>query len=320
MHVSRPTHGPGAGPGGDDGRDPGRGPRRTSAREGAAALSLRSIARDLGMAPSALYRYFDGRDALLSALILAAYESLATEAERAADAAGRRCGRCGRPAEGRPATPSASLAVPRALRGWALGHPHEWGLDLRDPGAGLPGARGHRRALRPGRRRTGAPGGSGRGRGPARAGHGTRRRSPAELAAAVAPVTEGLFLPRDAGRGRWCSRSRPGRRSSASSASRCSGTGATRSSTRACSSRRHGTRPRRTPLGLGLADGVRTADRSDRTDRPESQLSASVSRSAWARCPQLLEPLLGDPLGQRRPRDRRRAPPAPPAPCWVPPA
>ena len=34
------------------------------ARDGAAALSLRSIARDLGMAPSALYRYFDGRNAL----------------------------------------------------------------------------------------------------------------------------------------------------------------------------------------------------------------------------------------------------------------
>src|SRR5580692_12293639 len=55
------------------------------ARAGAAALSLRSIARDLGMAPSALYRYFDGRDALLSALILAAYESLAEAAEAAAE-------------------------------------------------------------------------------------------------------------------------------------------------------------------------------------------------------------------------------------------
>ena len=57
------------------------------ARDGAAAISLRSIARDLGMAPSAIYRYFDGRDALLSALILSAYEALADEAERAADEA-----------------------------------------------------------------------------------------------------------------------------------------------------------------------------------------------------------------------------------------
>src|ERR1700759_1911891 len=54
-------------------------------RDGAAAISLRSIARDLGMAPSALYRYFDGRDALLSALILSAYGALADEAEGAAD-------------------------------------------------------------------------------------------------------------------------------------------------------------------------------------------------------------------------------------------
>jgi len=54
------------------------------AQEGAAALCLRSIARDLGMAPSALYRYFDGRDAPLSELIVAAYTSLADEAERVA--------------------------------------------------------------------------------------------------------------------------------------------------------------------------------------------------------------------------------------------
>ena len=69
--------------------------REHVAQEGAAALSLRSVARDLELAPSALYRYFNGRDALLSALIMAAYESLATEAERAADqrAAKRRRGR-----------------------------------------------------------------------------------------------------------------------------------------------------------------------------------------------------------------------------------
>ena len=98
--------------------------REHVAREGAAALSLRSIARDLEMAPSALYRYFDGRDALLSALILTAYESLADEAERAADDAARRNG--GGDAE-------RWLAVPRALRAWALAHPHEWGLIFGTP-------------------------------------------------------------------------------------------------------------------------------------------------------------------------------------------
>ena len=80
------------------------------ARDGAAAISLRSIARDLGMAPSALYRYFDGRDALLSALILSAYEALADEAERAADEADRPGGRRGRPSRalaGRAARPAA---------------------------------------------------------------------------------------------------------------------------------------------------------------------------------------------------------------------
>jgi AcrR family transcriptional regulator len=97
------------------------------ARDGAAALSLRSIARDLGMAPSALYRYFDGRDALLSALILGAYEALATEAEQAAEQAEEGARRdAGGDAE-------RWLAVPRALRTWALAHPHQWGLIFGTP-------------------------------------------------------------------------------------------------------------------------------------------------------------------------------------------
>src|SRR5271163_1700027 len=83
------------------------------ARDGAAAISLRSIARDLGMAPSALYRYFDGRDALLSALILSAYEA-GGEAARGSQA-------------------ERWLAVPRALRRWALEHPHQWGLIFGTP-------------------------------------------------------------------------------------------------------------------------------------------------------------------------------------------
>jgi AcrR family transcriptional regulator len=91
--------------------------------DGAAALSLRSVARDLELAPSALYRYFDGRDALLSALIMAAYESLAAEAERAAERA--------RHTEGTDT--ERWLEVPRAVRRWALERPHEWGLIFGTP-------------------------------------------------------------------------------------------------------------------------------------------------------------------------------------------
>ncbi|HEY1827386.1 MAG TPA: TetR/AcrR family transcriptional regulator [Acidimicrobiales bacterium] len=93
------------------------------AREGGVALSLRSIARDVGMAPSALYRYYSGRDALLSALILSAYTSLADEAERVADQAEK----------GRRSDRERFAAVPRAMRTWALEHPHEWSLIFGTP-------------------------------------------------------------------------------------------------------------------------------------------------------------------------------------------
>src|ERR1700761_7092322 len=53
--------------------------------EGPAGLSLRAVARDLGMVPSALYRYFQSRDALLTALIIDAYRGLG-EAAGSADA------------------------------------------------------------------------------------------------------------------------------------------------------------------------------------------------------------------------------------------
>ncbi|HEY1831994.1 MAG TPA: TetR/AcrR family transcriptional regulator [Acidimicrobiales bacterium] len=90
------------------------------ARDGAAALSLRSIARDVQMVPSALYRYYSGRDALLSALILSAYGSLADEAEAAA-------------AKAKGSDAESWLAVPRAMRRWALAHPHEWSLIFGTP-------------------------------------------------------------------------------------------------------------------------------------------------------------------------------------------
>ncbi len=84
--------------------------RRQLAADGAAKLSLRAVARELGMVSSALYRYFPSRDDLLTALIIDAYDSLGDAAEAAhakvADAgpssAGPRCAR--RCATGRSGT------------------------------------------------------------------------------------------------------------------------------------------------------------------------------------------------------------------------
>jgi AcrR family transcriptional regulator len=65
--------------------------RRQLAAEGAAKLSLRAVARELGMVSSALYRYFPSRDDLLTALIIDAYDSVGEAAEAAhAEVAGRR--------------------------------------------------------------------------------------------------------------------------------------------------------------------------------------------------------------------------------------
>ena len=50
--------------------------RKQMAETGAAALSLRAIAREMGMSTPALYRYFENRDALVTALIIDAYTAL----------------------------------------------------------------------------------------------------------------------------------------------------------------------------------------------------------------------------------------------------
>src|SRR6476646_1335486 len=57
--------------------------RRHLASDGAAALSLRAVARELGMASSAVYRYLPSRDDLRTALIIDAYDALGDAAEKA---------------------------------------------------------------------------------------------------------------------------------------------------------------------------------------------------------------------------------------------
>ena len=91
------------------------------ATDGAPALSLRAIARDLGMASSALYRYFKSRDELLTRLIIDAYDSLGAAAE-ASEAAVDRSDLAGR-----------FTAICHAVRTWALAHPNEYALIYGSP-------------------------------------------------------------------------------------------------------------------------------------------------------------------------------------------
>src|SRR4051794_7786614 len=52
---------------------------------GPAALSLRDVARQMGMAPSAMYRYFPNRTELLESLVVEAFSSLGREVTGAYD-------------------------------------------------------------------------------------------------------------------------------------------------------------------------------------------------------------------------------------------
>lgn len=84
-----------------------------------ANLSLRAVARDLGMAPSALYRYFASRDELLTALIIDAYNAVGEAAERGA--------------RGVADPRTRWLAITSAVRAWALAEPHQWALIYGSP-------------------------------------------------------------------------------------------------------------------------------------------------------------------------------------------
>jgi AcrR family transcriptional regulator len=88
------------------------------ATSGAAELSLRAVARELGMVSSAVYRYFPSRDDLLTALIVEGYDALGSAVEEAA-------------ATGSPA--GRWHAACSAARTWALAHPHEYALLYGSP-------------------------------------------------------------------------------------------------------------------------------------------------------------------------------------------
>ncbi|TDT29051.1 TetR/AcrR family transcriptional regulator [Naumannella halotolerans] len=86
---------------------------------GASALSLRAVARDLGVASSAVYRYVSSRDELLTKLVVEAYNDLADAAARAIAPI---------------ADPGDRLrATALAMRAWAVADPPRWALLYGSP-------------------------------------------------------------------------------------------------------------------------------------------------------------------------------------------
>ncbi|WP_335643967.1 TetR/AcrR family transcriptional regulator [Arthrobacter crystallopoietes] len=99
--------------------------REHLATEGAAALSLRAVARDLGVVSSAVYRYVKNRDELLTLLVVDAYNELGDEVDKAVVSAG--------------ADYLAQYkALARAVRGWGIGEPSRYALLFGSP---VPGYR-----------------------------------------------------------------------------------------------------------------------------------------------------------------------------------
>jgi len=99
--------------------------RRHLAEHGTDGLSLRAVARELGVVSSAVYRYFASRDDLLTALIIDAYNAVGEAAEHAA-------------ADHRGATAVRWKRVASAVRSWAVDNPHDYALVYGSP---VPGYR-----------------------------------------------------------------------------------------------------------------------------------------------------------------------------------
>ena len=94
--------------------------RRQLVDRGAAGLSVREIARDLGMVSSAVYRYVSSRDELLTLLLVDAYSELADAVDRARENVG-------------DLWSDDVIAIAQATRRWAVAHPARWALLYGSP-------------------------------------------------------------------------------------------------------------------------------------------------------------------------------------------
>jgi AcrR family transcriptional regulator len=95
--------------------------RALLATEGIPGVSLRAVARRMGLTPAALYRYVDSHEELLDGMSADIHRDLVADLERARDALD-------------PSQPGERLlAVSRAFRAWALARPREFSLVFANP-------------------------------------------------------------------------------------------------------------------------------------------------------------------------------------------
>jgi AcrR family transcriptional regulator len=99
--------------------------RRLLGSGGPPAISLRAIARDMGMTAPAIYRYFPSLDAL----VLELTEDLFDELREAVEAARDAC------TDGAPLPRLTEMA--RAFRRWSIANPAEFGLMFGNPIPGV---------------------------------------------------------------------------------------------------------------------------------------------------------------------------------------
>ena len=111
--------------------------RAQLATVGPGQLSVRAVAREVGMVSSAVYRYFPSRDELLTELLIICYDELGSAVETA-EAAVDRADLDGR-----------WRAIAHGVRGWALAHPHDYALLYGSP---VPGYAAPERTVGPGTR------------------------------------------------------------------------------------------------------------------------------------------------------------------------
>jgi AcrR family transcriptional regulator len=101
--------------------------RRLLVTHGPSAVTLRAIARDMGMTAPGLYRYVSSHEDLMDVLVSSLFDEVTAEMEAARDAA-------------EPDVGSRMMAVCRAFRRWALANPAELALVFGSPVPGFAAA------------------------------------------------------------------------------------------------------------------------------------------------------------------------------------